>query len=358
MGKLIAKPSLREQVETSDRLMGIAHKYRFRYAELGRERISRFWEGGQRPRKIVISPALGLREFGANPVSGDLPGDAFTVTCREGMTLDSVGEAALFHALHNLGVRRLECHGRGADRTEARDSTLRAMDSFPVWGQIKKIARECGLGLGFKQGKKTVGVHSYYYYFHDDYFGEKWAVINEDNAHSIRKPAGGIVDSVPDALIIECSDARVMGKQIFEGIDIALVSNWGNVLSEVALDAIEALVKEGLPAVVILGHNRCDAIYAAIEGSTEERFEPLMRMLEANLAGSEMNSRSLAAVRNINSCVDMLSGDKKAKGAGSHRIRRVARMMEGRGTIAFSLYADLSSGIIMSFPVEPNWWKD
>jgi hypothetical protein len=354
MGKLIAKPGLNQRIETSNRLIEVARTYRRKYAGIGRARISRFWEEGQKPYKLVIMPALGLREFNVDPISKNMPGEVFTVTCREDGSCDQIAMASIYYALRHLPIREIECHTRGKDDFISAGNTSMRQEARFI-GELERMVA-CS-----KRGLEPVKISSHYYHYWSGMRKGtimKWQVHNMDNEATkisnllLRE---GAASPGLEALVIECSDSRVMGKQIFEGVEIALVSNWGNVLSPTALDAIEALVKDGLPAVVLLGHNRCDAIGYATEGGRDKSLEPIMRILRENIAGGKTEPQSIAVVRNIHSCVNMLEGKKEPGGEYLRRIGKIAQMMEEVGTVVVPLYLDLFSGVVISPPVEPNW---
>jgi len=73
----------------------------------------------------------------------------------------------------------------------------------------------------------------------------------------------------PLAVIVCCSDSRVGPEIIFDqGLgDIFVVRTAGNVVDDVGLGSIEYAVEHfGTPLLVVLGHNRCGAVSAAVSG--------------------------------------------------------------------------------------------
>ena len=73
----------------------------------------------------------------------------------------------------------------------------------------------------------------------------------------------------PFAVILTCSDSRVPPEHIFDqGLgDIFVVRNAGNVVDPVTLGSIEYAVEHLLaPLVVVLGHDYCGAVKAAVDG--------------------------------------------------------------------------------------------
>lgn len=73
----------------------------------------------------------------------------------------------------------------------------------------------------------------------------------------------------PFAVILTCSDSRVAPEILFDqGIgDLFVIRTAGNVAGEAALGSIEYAVEHlGVPLVLVLGHQKCGAVTAAVEG--------------------------------------------------------------------------------------------
>ncbi len=73
----------------------------------------------------------------------------------------------------------------------------------------------------------------------------------------------------PFAVVVGCSDSRIAPEIIFDqGLgDIFVVRVAGNIVDNVALGSIEYAVEHlGCKLVVVLGHGKCGAVTAAIEG--------------------------------------------------------------------------------------------
>jgi carbonic anhydrase len=72
----------------------------------------------------------------------------------------------------------------------------------------------------------------------------------------------------PFAVLVGCSDSRVPPELLFgRGLgELFIVRNAGNTVDTAALGSIEYGVAElGVPLVVVLGHERCGAVAAAVE---------------------------------------------------------------------------------------------
>ncbi len=74
----------------------------------------------------------------------------------------------------------------------------------------------------------------------------------------------------PMAIVIGCSDSRVPPEIVFDqGLgDLFVIRVAGHVVSQVVLGSAELAVRElGVGLVVVLGHSRCGAVTAAVDGA-------------------------------------------------------------------------------------------
>ncbi len=74
----------------------------------------------------------------------------------------------------------------------------------------------------------------------------------------------------PIAIILGCSDSRVPPEVIFDvGLgDLFVIRVAGNIVDDVVLGSIEYAATEfGVPLVMVLGHERCGAVTAAVRHS-------------------------------------------------------------------------------------------
>lgn len=75
----------------------------------------------------------------------------------------------------------------------------------------------------------------------------------------------------PFAVIVGCSDSRVPPEIIFDqGLgDLFVIRVAGNIVDDVALGSIEYAVDHlGTQLIVVLGHSKCGAVTAALQGGT------------------------------------------------------------------------------------------
>jgi carbonic anhydrase len=73
----------------------------------------------------------------------------------------------------------------------------------------------------------------------------------------------------PFAIILSCSDSRVPPEVFFDqGIgDIFIIRDAGNIVDDVVLGSIEYAAEHlGVPLIVVLGHDKCGAVTATIQG--------------------------------------------------------------------------------------------
>ena len=106
----------------------------------------------------------------------------------------------------------------------------------------------------------------------------------------------------PIAVIITCSDSRVPPEFIFnQGLgDLFVVRVAGNVIDDIELGSVEYAVKHlKTPLIVVMGHEHCGAVEAAVEGHGEkqpgsigaiiDKIEPSVKKVKAmNLKGEEL----------------------------------------------------------------------
>ena len=95
----------------------------------------------------------------------------------------------------------------------------------------------------------------------------------------------------PFAVVVSCSDSRVPLELIFDqGIgDIFEIKNAGNILDEHVIGSIEyAVVHLGVKLVVIMGHQDCGAVTAAVAHSKESKhIKSLVKTIEPAVKKAE-----------------------------------------------------------------------
>ena len=126
---------------------------------------------------------------------------------------------------------------------------------------------------------------------------------------------------VPFAVLVGCSDSRVSPEVLFDtGLgELFIVRNAGNTIDTVALGSIEYAVQVlNVPLIIVLGHERCGAVEAAVSvvekntvhpGSVGRMVEPIIpAVLKAKAMGVAAGENLLdGAVReNVRRTVERL----------------------------------------------------
>lgn len=91
---------------------------------------------------------------------------------------------------------------------------------------------------------------------------EAYKVLDEGRLATAQKQS-------PFAVVVSCSDSRVPAEQIFDlGVgEIFVVRSAGQVLDNASLGSIEYAAEHlGVKLVVVMGHERCGAVSAAVQG--------------------------------------------------------------------------------------------
>ena len=116
----------------------------------------------------------------------------------------------------------------------------------------------------------------------------------------------------PHTIVVACSDSRVTPEHVFDqGLgDLFVIRVAGNILSEEEIGSIEYAVDHlDSPLVVLMGHESCGAVTAAVDASSGEggnstknidailnRIEPAVvkaKESDENLAGKELVEKSI-----------------------------------------------------------------
>ncbi len=96
----------------------------------------------------------------------------------------------------------------------------------------------------------------------------------------------------PFAAVLACSDSRTPPEIIFDrGLgDIFTVRVAGNVADQVVIESLDYSVKHlGVRVLMVLGHRRCGAVIAAVEGHEEEGKDvgPMLKELDPAVAATK-----------------------------------------------------------------------
>lgn len=118
----------------------------------------------------------------------------------------------------------------------------------------------------------------------------------------------------PYAVIVTCSDSRVPPEHIFSaGIgELFVIRTAGNVIGNFELGSIEYAVGHlGVRVVIVLGHNHCGAVSAAISGHGEGHIQSIID--EIKPAIKEEKDVGLCERLNIENSIERIRGSRLIK---------------------------------------------
>src|SRR5258706_379289 len=102
-----------------------------------------------------------------------------------------------------------------------------------------------------------------------------WWITGRHLGHPNQSPARRLAvadHQSPFAVVLSCSDSRVPPEVVFDrGVgDLFVIRVAGNVLDDFAVGSIQyaVQVKKYAKLIVVLGHQRCGAVEAAVEGTS------------------------------------------------------------------------------------------
>lgn len=105
------------------------------------------------------------------------------------------------------------------------------------------------------------------------------------NHYSPENRAESLFGQQPWAVIVGCSDSRVPVEAVFDAGagELFVVRTAGHVLAQASLASIRfAVEKLGAQTVVVLGHEDCGAVAAALAGDAPEWLYPITRHIRIN----------------------------------------------------------------------------
>ena len=151
----------------------------------------------------------------------------------------------------------------------------------------------------------------------------------------------------PIAIILGCSDSRVPPEVIFDhGLgDLFVIRVAGNVVDDVVLGSIEYAVEEfGVNLVMVLGHERCGAVTAAVNHTkVPGHISALIQAIEpalSELRASDPDLIDTAVMANIQLTVERV---KTSEPVLADRVRRkIVRIVGARYDLGDGLVKILS----------------
>lgn len=152
----------------------------------------------------------------------------------------------------------------------------------------------------------------------------------------------------PFAVIVSCSDSRVPPEIIFDrGLgDLFVVRDAGNVVWDVEIGSIEYAAEHlGVRLVVVLGHKRCGAVSAAVQGAGDEagHIGSILKIIAPAVdavKGAPGDEIDNAVRANVTLVRDRLRGDEPV----------LARMVKENKLKIVGAYYDLDTGAVEFIP--------
>ena len=110
----------------------------------------------------------------------------------------------------------------------------------------------------------------------------------------------------PFAVIVDCSDSRVVPEFIFDqGLgDLFVIRTAGNIVDDIAIGSVEYAVKHlGVRLVLVLGHDDCGAVKATVAGGKAEgHIDAILQAIRPAVAVAKQQPGNLldnAIVQNV-----------------------------------------------------------
>ena len=128
---------------------------------------------------------------------------------------------------------------------------------------------------------------------------QKHIFINEVRKNRINELSQG---QKPFAIVITCSDSRVIPEEIFSCIfgDLFVIRTAGNVINEGELASIEYGIEHlNIEYVLVLAHTHCGAVHAAIHNEKGRYLSPILDNIKKAVSG-ECDERQASIKNAIN----------------------------------------------------------
>ena len=125
----------------------------------------------------------------------------------------------------------------------------------------------------------------------------------------------------PFALVISCSDSRVIPEAIFaQGIgELFVIRVAGNVLDEFGLASVEYGVEHlGINLVMVMGHTNCGAVGASLSGEHTGYIKSLVNEIKFNIKDEKDYKK--ACIANVRGVVDKIIRSGITKGNPNLKI--------------------------------------
>lgn len=161
--------------------------------------------------------------------------------------------------------------------------------------------------------------------------------------YSAEKRTQSLRGQQPWAVIVGCSDSRVPVEAVFDAGpgELFVVRTAGHVMAQASLASIRfAVEKLGASTVVVLGHEDCGAVSAALEGNAPDWLEPIVKHIridevDPESAPADADDKLLAAAvdEHVRDTVRVLRGfldDMGGIGADATVVGAAYKLASGR----------------------------
>ena len=106
----------------------------------------------------------------------------------------------------------------------------------------------------------------------------------------------------PFALIITCSDSRVVPEYIFDKPvgNLFVIRTAGNVINDGELGTIEYAIEHlKIKTILVLGHTNCGAVHAAVHNEKGKYLDPILSKIKQNIGDEqdELIATNLNAIK-------------------------------------------------------------
>jgi carbonic anhydrase len=133
----------------------------------------------------------------------------------------------------------------------------------------------------------------------------------------------------PYAAIVGCSDSRVPVELIFDAGpgELFVVRSAGNVVGSTEMGSLEYAIEHlKTPLVLVMGHQHCGAVKAAVAGGTfSDSLEGLLREIRANIPNATSGDMDAAENDNIRQAMAKIAANPVvAKAVSEGAVRLVA----------------------------------
>lgn len=143
----------------------------------------------------------------------------------------------------------------------------------------------------------------------------------------------------PYAIVITCSDSRVIPEEIFSaGIgDLFVIRVAGNVMDDHQLGSVEYAAEHlGTRLILVLGHTHCGAVHAAIHHEPEGYIRFITDEIVAAI-GSETDERR-ACCLNVQHSIRIIEDSLEIRNEEVHGLRVVGALYDIEdGTVTFGI---------------------